>query len=735
MSKASPWTLWLRAFLHRFTGLDDDGARGIGLGKRRSDESPNGRSAIGGHGRESLQARGRLAGGSALIGHRKKHGPDLHCHDRPKAAERVFQLREIRGNDDVDPRDSVSLDLVGLRLVNDLEGVETECPGYPPDEPASFVWLHYPPVTAGVLEASEGDSLRLDHAYASEIGSSARRISREDGGIVPWVARGDRIRDLNTESRAPLPPCSAQRGPIAMGFSVPTSCFMKPALVACAAALTVACATGPTAAELERRRREFPFKVVGVPSPCELVVELPHGAELIHLQYVSRAAKGPLAESAITRLRELTRDGVDVRFDLAYPLFADTRGVPVARVAVPSLDWHPTAGRRRTLNEDLLIQGVGLNNLQASSPETEILDSDYFVADFQARSLRLGVYAAPLATQEAVVTSNMAVTALAEARALLEAEGARLEGDRTIVLVDKADMERRLAEHGDPAPSTTVLALTPPGPSIFVRDRLPLAPDDAERFLRILLVHELVHAWQLGKGLQMRGSYISAALAEGHAQFWSHRVATRRGLVEDWNGLSMAGRHYATGFAFWRSVYAWLEANGVSLTLADEAAVLARLHDLLLGPQAPDEEDVLDDPMLWLGANVSGFPAAPWTIEVDRETRHPGGDVDLRWKLINPSRWTLSFCLHHDGAAEALELRDGQWRGIPSMEDTGGFPVVVVVPPNSSRPLPYAIRVRANDTLPARCQLSLRTRLVAAGDGGPLFFNGVTSAPHVVQKR
>jgi hypothetical protein len=469
---------------------------------------------------------------------------------------------------------------------------------------------------------------------------------------------------------------------------------------------------------------------------------MPHGPELIHLEYVSRAAKGALAREETARVRALTREGVDVRFDLACPLYADTQGVPVARVTVPSLGWHKTAGRERTLNEDLLERGLGLDPLETSDDETAIWDSDFFAADQEARGRKAGIYAAPLETFEvATVTSSAAARALGEARAFLEAEGCRIQGNRVVELVDDVAMAAQMTAHGFPAtPSKDAYGFSPPGPTIYIRDRIPLAYGrPADRILRTLLIHELVHAWQLGKRPKLfDGSAVTSALLEGHAQYWSHRVARKNGLLEDWNAVTLTGRQYARGFAFWRSVYSWLEANGVAITLADENVPLIEgLHALLLGPQAPEDPAVLDDPMQWLGATLPGFPAPHWVLEVDRVTPVEGGGVMLAWKLTNSSRTrTLSLCLHSGVAVEAHELRDREPKRLPVFldESAGDTPAVVLIPPGESRPLPLTLRIEAGEPLPASRTLLVKTRLVTFGEGGPLFFNAVTSKPFLLQK-
>lgn len=406
----------------------------------------------------------------------------------------------------------------------------------------------------------------------------------------------------------------------------------------------------------------YPYHVVEVRPPADLVIAFPHGLEVVHLRYVSSATStAEIGERARASIEERVAAGVDVRFEGSFPLSRDRRGQLQALVYAD--------GDERPLNEDLLDAGLAWLDREPIGLFDGERAAEAIAALERARKARRGVHAllSPPEPAARTVGREVAERELGAASELVERHArARLPRDLDALLVDDAGMRAaQIATLGRPAPMP-VGGFAPPGPHVYLAKALP--GDDA--MLRLLLVHELVHKLQYPHGLapwtgEIGDALVRGTLAEGHAEWWTRAIARAAGLEATWTRMDFAAAHYAEGLVVWDQVYAALAAAGIAPALGRGAhPALDAVHARLLGPaMGAREAEVLLDPCGWLEANVCEWPCArPFRIEEARRELLPSGDTAIYWRLrASPRR---AFFIHAQKIETEFEvLRDGRWQG------------------------------------------------------------------------
>lgn len=544
-----------------------------------------------------------------------------------------------------------------------------------------------------------------------------------------------------------------------------------------------------------------PFRVVEVLAPDELRVQLPHGPETIHLQYVAAPPRGSAEWSrGIAFVTTFTQSGVGLRLQPAFPLLRNNKGQLecVVRGFEAPEDRSPPS-----LNAELLRHGLSsLSPDPAGETYAELYQCEQ--AAIAAMKARRGVYSVldpatvdavpadpgerfnqairelakpPQATPTEPVSLPAAQAALARATGILRTHGGVELPAQQLVLLDAEGFAKRLMgdQPLDPLSARFVAvaaAYAPRGTEIVLRDALPPLALEPDR-LCLLLLHELIHKVQYELGLVVDGlpaptedetrrywgegdapvqdaqgnwsmerrpwlamTDVQRWLPEGHAHVWTGRLAQAAGLGATYDGhrfgldLLRTGLPYWEGAAFWRWVYARLEAAGEQPTLKRGASpLLDRVHAALLGPGRPRAPHDLVAPDPWLAAHVEGFPPPPWRLELagtfrgrERDPSQYGpDDLYAEWRLTcsRPLFVQLESNLVH---AEGWKGDKWAWR---PPQESSGEQVRFLLEPGQERLLP--ILLTTNDRpLAGRHRLKglLKGLLISYPEGGgaPLVF-------------
>lgn len=529
-----------------------------------------------------------------------------------------------------------------------------------------------------------------------------------------------------------------------------------------------------------------PWRVVEVLSPDELRVELPHGVETVHLQFVAAPPRdSPEWDRAISFVTGFTAGGVGLRLQPRFPLLRSHYGRPEALIS-----GAPAAERRAgpTLNAELLRHGLAK---PAPDPAGAFYEDAYECGQALVEAIRerRGVHAtldpdAARARSEPLerrpLELSVARAALARARGLLlEREGVELP-DYTVVLLGEEEFVRRVSE-GAPldspraAGARTLAASAPQGLEILVRDRLPVSmlEDDV---LCLVLLHELIHKVQHGLGLvewsdclppsgpdvsryvtnsrqpvknetgewemrdleQVSMIDIGAWLPEGHAHFWTGGLAVAAGLGEAWARLRFGGSQgvglaYVEGAGFWAWVYERLKLAGVRPTLRrGESLLLDRVHATLLGSERPRAPHVLLAPEPWLAQHVEGFPEPPWRLELVGTFQGAERGEYLPDRRYSEWRLTCSRPLFVQLEADDVRcerLVGERWKWLHGSDAPERDPERFLLRPGEERLL--VIETEAGEGGRVRLQAELRGLLISFPEpgaaGSPLVFGRLLS--------
>jgi hypothetical protein len=422
----------------------------------------------------------------------------------------------------------------------------------------------------------------------------------------------------------------------------------------------------------------YRYEVVSTPAPNEIVVRFPYGLERLHLAYVgSPALSDPasLVEESRRKLLEEVSKRVAIRFLPRHPLLWARDGSLEALVS--------REGSDKTVNEVLL--GAGLGRFDASSPALEFagLGNEGFdcqAAAQAAAATGIGCHGRPQPSPEVrPVTQELLAQAWARASELVGAVSDRDSLTAAVAVLESA------TQFGP-----TELAHTRPGAAVSVRDTFPIYPGESSigDELTVILIHELVHVWQFAQGTVPQSESLASgvvderrAYIEGHADYWSWRIAKDAGLADSWTHLGFGGGRYSEGFALWRTLYEWLESegDGVSLRRGTSPRVLA-LHDALLGPNAPLEKwerEIMNSTADWCVEHLDGWPRPPWSVEFVRERLgNPQPVILVDWRITNTSR-TRRLFIHLDTTqTQPQAFSHGEWK---DEGRSGGEPKIDIV--------------------------------------------------------